>query len=269
MGSVKVLALDIDGTLTTSKKEISPATKAGLKEAMDKGHIVVLASGRPTPGLRRYEQELELQRYGGYLLAFNGARVTACRTGELVWQKVLPLDLLPGLYAFARDNRCGLATHSGDRVISAFEPDKYVRLEAGINGLPITQPEDFLGFVDFDICKCFMTEEPERAAVLVEKLHDRYGGQAGVYRSDPYFMEIVAKDVDKASSLGLLLASIGVGWEDVICCGDGYNDISMIRQAGVGVAMGNAQREVKEAADYITASNDEDGLLAVIDRFLA
>lgn len=268
MGSRKILALDIDGTLTTSEKNISPATKASLQEIMKKGHTVVLASGRPTPGLRRYERELELDKHGGYLLAFNGARVTCCGTGEVVWQKVLPLDLLPGLYEFAFENHCGLATHLGDTVISAFVPDKYVELEARMNGLPVRRADDFVGFVDFDICKCFMTEDPGRAAVLASRLQAKYGDVAGIYRSDPFFIEIVAKGVDKASSLERLLENIGANWEDVVCCGDGFNDISMIRRAGVGVAMGNAQLEVKEAADYITASNDEDGLVQVIDQFI-
>ena len=93
----KVLALDIDGTLTNSRKEITPATKARLFQAMEEGHRVVLASGRPTPGMNRCRQELELDRFGGYLLSFNGARVVECATGEVVWQKTLPLSLLPEL----------------------------------------------------------------------------------------------------------------------------------------------------------------------------
>ena len=75
------------------------------------------------------------------------------------------------------------------------------------------------------------------------------------------------QNVDKAASLDKILPFIGVKREDTICCGDGFNDISMIRYAGVGVAMGNAQQPVKDAADYITATNDEDGLIQVIGKF--
>ena len=91
---------------------------------------------------------------------------------------------------------------------------------------------------------------------------------ASVYRSEPFFIEIMPKNVDKASSLDKMLETVGMTRENAICCGDGFNDVSMIKYAGIGVAMGNAQPVVKEAADYITATNDEDGLVQVIDRFI-
>ena len=89
-----------------------------------------------------------------------------------------------------------------------------------------------------------------------------------MYRSEPFFIEVMPKNVDKAASLDTMLGVIGMTKDAAICCGDGFNDISMIKYAGVGVAMGNAQTAVKEAADYITASNDEDGLVEVINRFI-
>ncbi len=264
----KILVLDIDGTLTNSQKEISPTTKAGLINIMERGHRIILASGRPTPGMRRYEEELELEKYGGYLLSFNGARIVECQSGEIVYQRTLPLTLLPGFYGFAKRNGCGLVTYLGDEVISAFEPDEYIELEARINNMPVRQVKNFLSFVDFDINKCLMTAEPEKAAVLEKELQEKYGGVASIYRSEPFFIEIMPKNVDKASSLDKMLETIGMTRENVICCGDGFNDVSMIKYAGIGVAMGNAQQAVKEVADYITSTNDEDGLVQVIDRFI-
>ncbi|MCQ2538893.1 MAG: Cof-type HAD-IIB family hydrolase [Acetatifactor sp.] len=264
----KALVLDIDGTLTNSKKEITPATKEAILETMKKGQKVVLASGRPTPGMRRYEKELELATYGGYLLSFNGARIVECKSGEVIYQRLLPLTLLPGLYHFAKENGCGLITYLGNDVISAFEPDEYVKIEARINGLPIRVEEKFLEFVDFDINKCLMTAPPEVAPELEKKLQEKYGDVASIYRSEPFFIEIMPQNVDKAASLDKMLTTIGVKRENTVCCGDGFNDISMIRYAGVGVAMGNAQAPVKEVADYITATNDEDGLVQVIEKFM-
>lgn len=264
----KVLVLDIDGTLTNSRKEISPNTKRAIQETLKRGHKVILASGRPTPGMRRYEEELELEKYGGYLLSFNGGRIVECRSGEVVYQRILPLNIIPGLYGFAKRNGCGLVTYFGDRIISAFEPDEYVRLESRINGMEIKVVENFKEYVDFDINKCLLTAPPERAEALEQELADRYGDMLSVYRSEPFFIEIMPKHVDKASSLDRMLQTVGLTRENAICCGDGFNDISMIKYAGVGVAMGNAQPAVKDAADYITGTNDEDGLVQVMDEFI-
>lgn len=263
----KALVLDIDGTLTNSKKEITPATRQAIQDLMKRGQKVILASGRPTPGMRKYEKELELEKYGGYLLSFNGARIVECHTGEILYQRFLPLILLPGMYRFARDKGCGLITYLGDEVISAFPKDKYVELEAAINGLPVREVGNFLEFVDFDINKCLMTAEPEKAGELEKELREQYGNRASIYRSEPYFIEIMPMNVNKAASLERILPVLGVDRENTVCCGDGFNDISMIEYAGVGVAMGNAQQAVKEAADYVTAANDEDGLIQVIERF--
>lgn len=265
--TTKALVLDIDGTLTNSKKEITPATKAAVQEVMKRGHKVILASGRPTLGMHRYEEELELRRYGGYLLSFNGARIVECATGEIIYQKILPQTLIPGLYRFAKQNGCGLITYLGSEVISAFPVDEYIELEARINGLPVRVAEDFLTFVDFDVNKCLMTAAPEKAERFEAQLAERYGEYASIYRSEPFFIEIMSQNVDKAASLDRILPVIGVKREDTVCCGDGFNDISMIRYAGVGVAMGNAQQAVRDAADYITATNDEEGLVQVISRF--
>lgn len=264
----KVLVLDIDGTLTNSEKEITPATKRGIQTVLEHGHKVILASGRPTPGMRRYEKELELEKYGGYLLSFNGGRIIECRTGEIIYQRILPLSIIPGLYAFAKKNGCGLVTYFGDSVISAFEPDEYVELESRINGMPVKVVDNFVRFVDFDINKCILTATVDKALELEKQLQEKYSDIVSVYRSEPFFIEIMPKNVDKATSLDRMLESVGLTRDNAICCGDGFNDISMIKYAGTGVAMGNAQPAVKEAADYITGTNDEDGLVEVIDEFI-
>lgn len=267
MTEKKLLVLDIDGTLTNSQKEITAATKDAIQGLLLRDRKVVLASGRPTPGMRRFESELELERYGGYLLSFNGAHIMECRTGEVVYQRLLPLTLLPKLYKFAKDNGCGLVTYLGGTVISAFPADEYLKIEARINAMPVRQVENFLDFVDFSINKCLMTAPPEKAAALEKELQDRMGDVASIYRSEPYFIEIMPQNVTKATGLERILEALGLKRENMVCCGDGFNDIAMIRYAGVGVAMGNAQPVVKEAADYITATNDQDGIVEVIRKF--
>lgn len=264
----KILVLDIDGTLTNSKKEITENTKRGIKNIMERGHIVMLASGRPTPGMKKYAEELELEKYGGYLLSFNGGKIINCKTGEIVFQQTLPPQILPILYKFAIDHDCGLVTYLGDTVILGTRSDEYIELEARINGLPIRQVENMVEFVDFDMNKCLMTAPVDKAPELEKKLQEMIGDVASVYRSEPFFIEIMPKGVDKAASLDKMLCTVGLKRENAICCGDGFNDMTMIQYAGVGVAMENAQEKVKEVADFITKSNDEDGIVTVIDKFI-
>ena len=264
----KVLVLDIDGTLTNSKKEITTETKEAIWGAIDRGHKVMLASGRPTPGMRRYEEELRLSEYGGYLLSFNGARIVDCETGDVIYQRTFPASTVPKLYYYAKEHGCGIITYLGDTVLSAFEPDEYIELEARINGLPIQVVEDFPYFVDFEVNKCLMTAPPEKAAVIEKDLQEKFGDRLSIYRSEPFFIEIMPQNVNKATSLSRVLPVVGASKEDAICCGDGYNDIAMIEYAGLGVAMGNAQEAVKLAADYITGTNDDNGLVQVINEFM-
>lgn len=268
MKDIKVLILDIDGTLTNSQKEISPETKRGILNIQERGHKVMLASGRPTSGMKRYAEDLQLEKYGGYLLSFNGGRIINCITGEIVFQKILPSTVIPGLYRFAKEHDCGLITYLGEQIVLGTRMDEYIGIESRINGMEVREVENFVEFVDFDVNKCLMTAPPERAEQYEKELAAQYGDRLSIYRSEPFFIEIMPKNVDKASSIDRMLSTVGLTRQNTICCGDGFNDMTMIEYAGVGVAMGNAQPAVKEKADYITGTNDEDGLVEVIEKYI-
>jgi hypothetical protein len=264
----KLLVLDIDGTLTNSDKQITDNTKKGIMNIMERGHKVILASGRPTPGMKKYAEELELEKYGGYLLSFNGGRIINCKTGEIVYQRIIPKNVISGIYKYALSNDAGLITYLGDNIILGTRMDNYIEIESRINGMEIKQVDNFVHFLDFDVNKLLMTAEPDKAEIYVEELSKKYKDDLSIYRSEPFFIEIMPKNVDKAQSLDKMLSTVGLTRENTICCGDGFNDMSMIQYAGLGVAMENAQPEVKEVADYITKSNDEDGIVTVIDNFI-
>lgn len=268
MDDIKILVLDIDGTLTNSEKEISPETKRGLLHIQERGHKVMLASGRPTPGMERYAKELEFEKYGGYLLSFNGGKIINCRTGETVFQKTLPKEVIPGIFKMAVNEDCGFITYMYEEILCGTRMDEYIELESRINGMPVRSVENFLDYVDFDVNKCLMTAPPEKAAVMEKVLQEKFGDIMSIYRSEPFFIELMPKGINKASSIDRMLSTVGLKRENTICCGDGFNDMTMIEYAGVGVAMANAQEPVKKAADYITKSNDEDGLVDVIEKFI-
>lgn len=264
----KMLVLDIDGTLTNSQKQITPRTLEALLRIQQKGHIVTLASGRPTAGLRMASSALQLERYGGYLLSYNGAHILHRKSGRVLFERVLPDETLSQMCAFAREEGIGLLTYRENTILTSFAHDPYMEQESRINALPILDVEDLVSYVQFPIYKCLLTAPPQRAAQLEAILVERYGQSLSIYRSEPYFIEVMPPEIDKALSLGRLLEAIDMPVSDAIACGDGFNDISMIRFAGTGVAMANAQEVVKREADFITRSNDEDGVVEVIEKFL-
>lgn len=264
----EILVLDIDGTLTNSQKEISDKTYRSIMAIQERGHKVVLASGRPTPGILPLARKLNLSEYNGYILSYNGAKVINCSNGEIIFQQVLNRDYLPLLHKAAAENKVGLISYEGDCVITDSEIDKYMEIEARINGIPIRQVDNFITYIDFDINKCLMTGEPAILQRMEPELKAAFTDQLNIYRSEPFFLEIMPRNIDKAYSLGKLLDYLGLSREQMISCGDGFNDISMIEYAGMGVAMANAQEIVKSKADYITLSNDEDGIAHVIEAFM-
>jgi len=113
-----------------------------------------------------------------------------------------------------------------------------------------------------------MLDEGDYLAMVEPKVKAALGRDYSVYRSEPYFLEILPKGVDKAASLERLLLKLGMSKAEMIACGDGYNDLSMIQYAGLGVAMDNAVLPVKKAADYVTLSNNDDGVAHVIEKFM-
>ena len=262
-----MLALDIDGTLTNSQKIITDSTKAAIFEAQERGATIVLASGRPTPGCEALVDELKLRTEGGYLLSYNGAKITDCRTNEIIFQQTLSRELVPQLYAYALKYDLGMMTYKDSTILTGTEIDRFMEIEARINHMPIQRHVDFLSQVPPHVNKCLLTGEPEVLAFHERILAERFGSEASVYRSEPFFLEIMPSGIDKAHSLSVLLDKTGTSRESLVCCGDGYNDISMIRYAGLGVAMHNAQPAVKAVADYITESNDRDGIARVIQAF--
>lgn len=265
----KILALDLDGTLTNSRKEITAGTKQAIREIQKQGHLVVLASGRPTPGAQAVADQLKLYQYGGYLLSYNGARVTDCKTGELLYQATMPQEVVPRIFAMAEELGIGMMTYQNGEITAGSRVDEYMELEAGINGLEIHSFADPEAQLKQPVHKCLGTAAPEIAAGIEKKYVDAFGKQINVGRSEPFFIELTPKGVDKASSLERLRQFIGCDREDIIAVGDGFNDKCMIQYAGMGVAMANAQEVVKEAADYVTEkTNDEDGIVEVIEKFI-
>ena len=186
----------------------------------------------------------------------------------MVYQAALDNEIVREIYDYCLGTGCGMVTYDGDRVITGTDIDGYMTFEASINHMEIMRIDNFKEYIDFPLNKCLLTAEPDKAAKIEEELDAKFGKRVTIFRSEPYFVEIMPQNVHKATSLEKLLGVLEMEVKDLIACGDGYNDLTMIDYAGIGVAMANAQDIVKEHADYITLSNDEDGLVPVVDKFI-
>lgn len=265
----QILALDLDGTLTNSEKEISEPTKEALIDIQKNGKKVILASGRPTIGVKPLADELKLSEYGGYILSFNGGCITDCQSGRIIYNRTLPDDVAAPLYHIARKySGVDILAYTENALLSGIKPNRYTDIEAFVEKMPVIEIDDFPGQITEPGNKLLITGEANTIELLKKEVSSYFRSYLSVYCSDPFFLEIMPAGIDKAHSLLKLLTSIGMSADEMICCGDSYNDLTMIETAGLGVAMANALPAVKEQADYITKSNDEDGILHVINEFM-
>lgn len=264
----KMIVLDLDGTLTNRDKIITPRTKEALIEAEKRGFIVVLASGRPTYGVLPLAKELNLEKNGGYVLSFNGGIIYNCRTHEIVFQKRLPVRSNWKILQIAKNEAVDVLTYENQWIITNNIENPYAKLESNINHLKLKQIDDMMSHVNFAVPKFLMLGEGNYLAGVETRVKDVLGDEFSVYRSEPFFLEILPQGIDKAQCLGQLLNILDLNVSQMIACGDGYNDLNMIRYAGLGVAMENAVDPVREAADYITFSNNDDGVAHVVEKFL-
>ncbi|MBW6409204.1 sugar-phosphatase [Clostridium weizhouense] len=264
----KLIALDMDGTLLTSDKKISERNKKAIKKAEEKGVKVVLASGRPSEGLRHYLEELNLLKEEDYVLSFNGAVSQNAKTGEIMSSTVLNGSDLKYLNNIAKETGVNIHAFSEERGLITPKISKYTEVEADINKINITIADFDSIDDDENIVKVMMIDPEEVLEETIKKLPKEVYEKYTVLRSTPYFLEFMNKEVDKGEGLKKLAESLGIKREEVIAMGDAGNDLSMVKYAGLGVAMDNGFPEVKEVAEFITKSNDEDGVAYAIEKFV-
>lgn len=265
----KLLVLDVDGTLLNDAKEISKRTLASLLKVQQMGIRVALASGRPTYGLMPLAKTLELGNYGGFIISYNGGQIINAQNGEILFERRINPEMLPYLEKKARKNNFTIFTYHDDTILTDSSDNEHVRAEANLNNLKIIQEEEFSTAIDFAPCKCILVSNDEEALKdLEEHWKKRLDGTLDVFCSEPYFLEVVPCGIDKANTLGVLLSYLNIAREEVIAIGDGVCDVNMLQVAGLGIAMGHAQDSVKVCADYVTASNEEDGVAQSVEKLI-
>lgn len=264
----EIIALDVDGTLTNSDKEITPRTRSALIEAQRQGKRVIVASGRHQFGLKDIAAELQLDCYGGYIMAFNGGRVINAATGEVLSAKYFPHKYIKEVCDTVADTDITVITYEGDTLIMNDKVNEYTYVESKIIGMDYKQVDNFTDYVSFDVNKLLLAGKPEVIDEYEKIFVEKYKGYFDVFKSCPFFLEVMPFGVNKGACLSTLLGKLGYTREQLIACGDSYNDMTMIGYAGLGVCMKNGERDVKRIADVIADSNDNDGVAKIVEQYM-
>lgn len=177
--------------------------------------------------------------------------------------------MLPYIEKKARKNDFALFTYHDNLIFTNEMSNRHVQDEALLNDLVVIDEEEFSTAIDFAPCKCMLVSDDEQALTELEEYwKKRLDGVLDVFRSEPFFLEVVPCGVDKANTLGVLMEYLNISREEVMAVGDGVCDVAMLQLAGMGVAMGQSPDSVKACADYVTAANEEDGVALVVEKMI-
>jgi len=259
--------LDLDDTLLRDDLTISRRTRDSLLEAQRQGVRVVLASGRPTGAIRRYAEELRLSEHRGWILSFNGAVITDCTTNETIFEQSLSAELVHEIHDRAMALGANILSYVDDRIVTPLA-DEWTSVEHRLTGMHVVEVADFKAAIQGPAIKAIVLHEPARLREVADIIRPDVEGRLSMAISKPFFLEFTDNGIDKRHSLARLIAHLGIDASEVIAIGDGNNDLSMIRFAGLGISMANGSPEVRAAADHVTGSNMDDGVAEAVERFI-
>lgn len=267
--AIKLVAIDMDGTLLNPQHEITPAVQSAIERAHKKGVMVVLTTGRPFVGIQRYLMELNLVDEGQYCISYNGALVHRANDGECVAEITLGFDDYLYIEQLARD--LGVHFQAFDKSF-LYTPNKdiseFTIHEASLTGIPVRyrSVEEMDRATRFP--KLMMIDKPDLLDSAIQRLPQQARDNYTILKSAPYYLEILDARVNKGQGVKMLAEKLGLAREEVMAIGDQENDLAMIEYAGTGVAMGNAIDSVKKIAQFITKTNMEDGVAHAIEELV-
>lgn len=268
-----IIALDLDGTLLNSNKELTAKNLAVLERAAAAGFEIVPTTGRFYGGMPQEIRELPFVRY---TITINGAEAADLQTGEVIYRAELPweqvvdmmsyFDEFPAIYDCYQGNEAFMTAEQKNRVEEMVASPHYHKMIRELRQ-PVPELKEFLVNRKKDVQKTqFFTNRPEVRAFLMEELPKRFENLC-VSSSVADNVEINQYHANKGEALLALAEHLGVSRGQTIAFGDGLNDLSMLREAGIGVAMANACEEAKEIAGWIAPSCDEDGVAWGVEKF--
>ena len=266
--NLKLIALDIDGTLTNDKKEITKDTKDTLIELQKKGVCVMLASARPAPGLLEMAKQLELEKYHGILMAYNGGRVVDASTGQVLSEIHMDREKTKELLRFLETLPVTVIMDDGVQFYVTDAKGYKVEYECKNNGMECVEVDNLADFLNFSPVKLLLSVDPEKIFEVQDKIKGHMDKDLVVVRTAPFYLEIIPSSINKGKGIRDVCNRLGIDLEDVAAFGDSENDIPMLEAAGCGVAMANAEEAVKAIANLVTLSNNEDGIAYALKKHL-
>jgi Cof subfamily protein (haloacid dehalogenase superfamily) len=255
----KLIALDIDGTLLSGYLTVLPKTKAALQAVAAKGHHVVVVSSRPPRSVRNIADILELD--SSVTISFGGAYILDNQ--HVLFEQTLSPELAKDIIERVRNVALHVSLYSAENWFVE-QDDYWAEQEAKIVGFTPTLVGDLLHHTN-NVHKFLVMGKAQEIATFQEELRSS-NLEVDAVRSKPTYCEVNPHDVHKASAVELVARHFGLTLADVIAFGDGENDLTMIREAGTGVAMGNAVPAVKAVAKLVAKSNDEDGIAVALEE---
>lgn len=261
---MKAIALDLDGTLLNSEKEISVENREILKSLSEKGVEILIVTGRPYPTTKKIAQTLD---FPVTIICYNGARVIDLKTDKVLFEELLSENDVSKIIDFCKENKKDLNLFQNDiwyvEDLESFGTQYYKK-----NSKLEPVLKSFESFKDFKMLKTIIIDENEKLNLVEKKLREILHDSVYFTYSQDKYLEILNKLVNKGETLRGVLKEKGIEMSECIAFGDAQNDIEMLSAVGIGVAMGNAHESLKQSADYITDTNDNNGVAKFLKTIL-
>jgi len=260
----RLLAVDLDDTFLNQELKVSPKVLDAVKEAVRQGIIFTLATGRMFCSAKQYAFSF----IGDIpLITYNGALIKYSNSLKEIYHQPVPQNFALKIYQKVK-NRFHLNVYQDDELLVEEDNEairQYSKL-AGVSYQVVLDLEQRL--LKKPSTKLLAIGEPEELDRLWQEAREEFSGKLYITKSKPYYLEFLAKDVNKGQALKALASYLNIPLEATVAAGDSFNDIEMIEAAGLGVAMGNALAEVKKKADLTIPSNNEDGIYYLIKEII-
>lgn len=260
----KLIAIDLDGTLLTDDLVIPQDTVAAIQKVVAEGIVVTIATGRMFASASLIARQLNINVP---LITYQGALIKDVNGREVMYERTVPPEVTQKLIEIALEKKIHLQVYQDDILFSAEENEKLIAYSQAVK-VPYTIEPDLKKLASKGITKLLFIEDPDVLDQLQQELQTLYSKYAHIAKSKKNYLEVTHPEANKGSALLHLAKQLDIDPSEIIGIGDNYNDLELIDAAGLGIAMGNAVKEVKEKADYTTFTNNEEGVLHVLERFI-